>query len=114
MRLTQSDTRLRHYHVKAGRPVAAGEHASELALLDADVEVATGAGQEQPHRVSYPDVPAFAHGLAGPGVVLVVQLIEQCDVQISLAGEVMIKAADARARQRHDVGNACLRIALAA
>ena len=44
--------------------------------------------------------------------MLVVQFLEQREVQVSLAREVVVQAADTRARERDDVGDARLRVSL--
>jgi len=79
-------------------------------MLDAHIEEAASARQQQPHRIGDAVIAALADSLACADVVLVMQLLKQRQVEVGFAGEVVVEAAHAGARERHDVSDTCLGI----
>ena len=59
-----------------------------------------------------PGIAGAANGAPGSVGLLVVQFLEQREIQVGLAGEMVVEAAHAGARPVHDAGHAGLGVAL--
>ena len=91
--------------LEAGRPAAVEEHPGQLALLPAPAEVRGRADKEQLQRVDLPAQPRHPNRLCGPMLLAGLVVVEQREVEIGLAAEVVIETADTRAGPGHDVGD---------
>ena len=91
--------------LEPGRATAVEEHPRQLALLPATPQVGGRTNQEQLQRVGFALQPGRADRLGGPMLLARLVVVEERQVEVGLAAEVVVEAADAGARLRHDVGD---------
>ncbi len=108
LRRAQVRSRSRMTTSNPGGPSPRRKSAAQVALLHASVEVGPRPGQEQPHRLGLPLGADLLDGGLGPLGLPVLELVEQRPIEVGLAGEVVVEAADAGPGPLDHLGDARL------
>jgi len=96
---------------EAGRAAAGQEQLGQFAFGPAALQVGAGAGDEQPHRVGLAAGEGQPERPGGPMSLARLVVVVERDVQIGLAAEMVIEAADAGPRLPDDVHHVRVRVA---
>ena len=89
-----------------GRAAAGEEQPGQVPLTPAAVQVGPRAGHEQGHRVRLTGRGRGPHGRDDPRLLALLVVLEQREVELGLAAEVVVEAADAGTGPTDDIGDA--------